>query len=250
MRAEWGDGWKATHFFRGRSRHIPSFSVHMSRLTVGQSPHPPHRHSDEEILMVLAGEAEVTLPDLPEGEGTFTARLRPGELVYYPSFFGHTIRAVGREAARYLMFRWHGRDRWARDELPHQRYDAEAGFQEIPGEGGFRVKTAFDGPTGSLARLHCHVTALSPGAGYAAHADPYDVAIVLLRGEVETLGRRIGPGSLILYPEGEPHGMKNPGGITAEYVVFEFQGRLLSRGVGDLPRSVFRKARSTWTKVR
>lgn len=200
--------------------------------------------------MVLGGEVELTLPDLPEGEETVRMRLRPEEFVYYPSFFGHTIRTVGQEASRYLMFRWHGRDRWEEDELRHGRYDPGPFLREISGEGGFRVGKVFEGPTGSLARLHCHVTALSPGAGYPAHTDPYDVAIVLLRGEVETLGRRVGPGSLILYPAGEPHGMRNPGDTVAEYVVFEFQACLLSQGLTSLPRRVLRKALSVWREER
>ena len=250
MQAKWGDGWEATHFFRGRSRDIRTFSVHMSQLTPGQSPHPPHRHADEEILVVLCGEVEVRLPDLPEGEETVRARLQPEEFVYYPSFFGHTIRTVSQEPSRYLMFRWHGRDRWDEDELRHGRYDARALLREISREGGFQIRTAFDGPTGSLARLHCHLTALSPGAGYPAHTDPYDVAIVLLRGEVETLGRRVGPGSLILYPAGKPHGMRNPGETVAEYVVFEFQARPSSRRITSLPGRVLRKARTAWTQQR
>ena len=250
MKARWGKGWEATHFFQGRSRDIRSFSVHMSQLMPGQSPHPPHRHSDEEILMVLDGEVEVTLPDLPEGEETVRMRLGPEEFVYYPSFFGHTIRAGSQDASRYLMFRWHGQARWTQDELCHGRYDAQAFLRQIPGKGGFRVREVFDKPTGSLARLHAHVTALAPGAGYAAHTDPYDVAIVLLRGEVETLGRRVGPGNLILYPSGEPHGMRNPGETAAEYVVFEFQARSTSRGITSLPRRVLGKARSAWRRVR
>lgn len=248
MREEWGDGWEAKHIFQGRSRDIQSFSVHMSQLEPGQSPHPPHRHLEEEILMVLGGEVELTLPDLPEGEETVRVRLRPDEFVYYPSFFGHTLRTVSQEASRYLMFKWHARDRWAEEEPHHGPYEACAFLREIPGEGGFRTKTVFEGSTGSLARLHCHVTALSPGAGYATHTDPYDVAIVLLRGEVETLGRRVGPGSLILYPAGEPHGMQNPGETVAEYVVFEFQAHSLSRGITSVPRRLLRKARSAWTE--
>jgi len=246
MQSKWGDGWEATHFFRGRSRDIQRFSVHMSQLAPGKSPHSPHRHADEEILMVLGGEVEVTLPDLPEGKETVRKRLHPEEFLYYPSFFGHTIRTASQKPARYLMFRWYGRDRCVENELPHGRYDAGVGLQKMSGEEGFQVSQVFEGPTGSLARFHCHLTALSPGAGYPAHTDPYDVAIILLRGEVETLGRRVGPGSLILYPAGEPHGMRNPGEAVAEYVVFEFQARPSPRGITSLLRRVLRKARTAW----
>ena len=66
---------------------------------------------------------------------------------------------------------------------------------------------------------------MEPGAGYAAHEDSYDVAIIVLEGEVETLGKRAKPFDVIFYAEGEPHGMENPGDKVAKYIVFEFHGR-------------------------
>jgi quercetin dioxygenase-like cupin family protein len=66
---------------------------------------------------------------------------------------------------------------------------------------------------------------LEPGRGYAEHVDDYDVAIFVQSGRVETLGREAGPGSLIYYPSGEPHGMRNAGAEPARYITFEFHGR-------------------------
>jgi hypothetical protein len=50
------------------------------------------------------------------------------------------------------------------------------------------------------------------------------VAIIVLEGEVESLGKRVRPHSVIFYGAGEPHGMRNPGGSIARYAVFEFHG--------------------------
>ena len=69
-----------------------------------------------------------------------------------------------------------------------------------------------------------------PGAGYAPHADPYDVAVIVLEGTVETLGRRVEPCGLIFYKAGEPHGLENPTDHVARYVVFEFHGHRQRRG--------------------
>ncbi|MGB6680380.1 MAG: glycosyltransferase, partial [Candidatus Bathyarchaeia archaeon] len=71
-------------------------------------------------------------------------------------------------------------------------------------------------------KLHCHITTMQPGAGYAPHADSYDVAILLLEGTVETLGQRVSSQAVIFYAAGEPHGIKNIGDIPACYLVFEF----------------------------
>ena len=67
-----------------------------------------------------------------------------------------------------------------------------------------------------------HLTTLQPGAGYEAHADPYDVAIILFSGEVETVGERVKPLGVIYYSAGELHGMRNVGTVPATYLVFEF----------------------------
>ena len=87
---------------------------------------------------------------------------------------------------------------------------------------GFCSHLVFEGPTAYLRKLHCHTSTLTPGAGYDSHIDDYDVAIIVLEGEVETLGQHVGPHSVIFYRAGEPHGMRNPGKLIAKYVVFEF----------------------------
>jgi hypothetical protein len=55
----------------------------------------------------------------------------------------------------------------------------------------FAMFHSLKGPTVGLRRLRSHLTVLKPGAGYAPHADDYDVGIVLLSGAVETLDRTI-----------------------------------------------------------
>jgi quercetin dioxygenase-like cupin family protein len=82
----------------------------------------------------------------------------------------------------------------------------------------------FEGPTSFLGKLHAHVTELQPGGGYGAHADKYDVAIIVFSGTVETLGKTLGPGGSVYYAAGELHGMRNVGKEAAKYLVFEFHG--------------------------
>jgi quercetin dioxygenase-like cupin family protein len=226
MQARWGEGWDAANLAHGRSRGIPSFGCHVSELAPGTSPHPPHRHPEEEILLVLSGEVEVILPDIPAGAETFRRRLRPGEFAYYPTYFGHTVQTVSRGPSRYLMFKWRGRHGGNGETLGHGVYEPLAALGDVgQGGGGLRTLKVMEGPTEWLARLQCHSSALPPGSAYPPHVDPYDVAIVLLKGEVETLGRRVEAGSLVLHPSGQPHGMRNAGEVPAEYIVFEFQGR-------------------------
>src|SRR5438309_334029 len=94
------------------------------------------------------------------------------------------------------------------------------------GNAPFATQLMFEGPTHYLTKLQVHLTELQPDAGYATHADTHDVAIVVLSGSVETMGRRIERHGVVYFPAGEMHDMKNRGSATARYLVFEFHGSL------------------------
>lgn len=218
-------GWRATHLFDGATPVLNHLSCHASTLLPGTCPHPPHRHEDEELLLMLDGEAELLLADSPPPDGARRHRLTAGRLVYYPTRFAHTLTAAGDRPATYLMLRWAA--------PPVGDTSRTLGFREIelavgnpPGDEAraLRTVTLLEGTTGCLPRLQAHVSHLPHGAGYPPHADRHDVALIVLEGEVQTLERRAGPLDVVFYRAGEPHGMANPGSIPARYVVFEFHG--------------------------
>jgi len=211
---------------------MDDFESHVSVLSPGITPHEPHSHPEEELLIMLSGEADIVIL-CPDGSYIETRdRIRPGLFVYYPAFQPHTLHAVGIEPATYLMFKWRAEEESKKDpQLETTVFHYSKGATHIGSESanGIFQSRIFDHPTGYLRKLHCHVTTLQPGAGYPPHSDAYDAAILLLEGTVETLGRRIGPLGVIFYAAGEPHGMKNVGNALAFYLVFEFH-----RNTGEL----------------
>ena len=229
--------WSSQGIFHGTVKGQRLWECHVSALTPGSCPHPPHRHVEEEVLLVLGGEVEVILPDVAAAGGPERVRLGRGHFAYYPRDFAHTLQAVGEEPATYLMFKWAAwpgpanvARRWLRGDprlraLAHRIVSPLAGDPEERESTGFATHVALHDCTEHLRTLHCHASELAPGAGYEVHADPYDVAIMLLEGEVETLGQRVQPHGVILYAAGEPHGMRNPGSTPARYLVFEFHRR-------------------------
>ncbi len=218
------DNWKPYPLFKEATADIQSLSCHASVLNQGHSPHLPHRHDEEEILMLLWGEVDLILPDKQEADANQRVHLKPGEFVYCPAQFAHTIQTTSETPATYVMFAWQGER--TENESPlnfcHFRLFESINVSDI--KGGISQRPVFEGPTLYLRKLHCHTSILAPGAGYDPHTDDYDVAIVLLEGEVETLGKHVEPHSVIFYRAGEPHGMRNPGESIAKYVVFEFRG--------------------------
>jgi quercetin dioxygenase-like cupin family protein len=214
-------GWRPYPQFRGSTADIPDLSCHVSVLTQHSCPHPPHTHPEEELLLVLLGEVEVILP---QAAGERRRRLGPGQFVYYPAEFPHTLQAVSAQPAEYLMFKWCAAPTAAAVPLCHAAYGALKDAEDAAVQQGFRPRLLFEGPTAWLRKLHCHVSTLSPGAGYEPHVDAYDVALIVLDGEVETLGQRVPSPAVVFYAAGEPHGIQNRGASIARYLVIEFHG--------------------------
>jgi quercetin dioxygenase-like cupin family protein len=224
LSAEGADGWKPYPMLRGSTANLRHLGCHVSALATGRTPHPPHTHEEEELLLLLSGAADLILPDQPSADGGHRWRLEPGQFVYYPAHFPHTLEAVSEEPANYLMFKWHADATGTPSTLRFGRYDVADATAEDGGQKGFVPRMVFQGPTNWLRKLRCHVSTLTPGAGYEPHIDAHDVALVVFDGEIETLGQRVRPHGVVFCPAGELHGMRNPGNVTARYLVFEFHG--------------------------
>ena len=53
--------WKPYRMFNGATPIIEELSCHASVLSPGFTPHPPHSHEEEELLIALQGEAELII---------------------------------------------------------------------------------------------------------------------------------------------------------------------------------------------
>ncbi|HEX6107604.1 MAG TPA: cupin domain-containing protein [Gemmatimonadales bacterium] len=220
--------WTRVPAFRGPTRTLARMACHASVLAPGHSPHLPHAHGDEELLIPLRGDVELVIARAPDDPAPKIEPLGPGAFVYYAAGQHHTIRNSGTEPAAYVMFRWHGPpvEGGPAMDTAIVRYVQEPADA---GQAATRRQALLRGPTGCLGQLRSHLTVLQPGAGYEPHVDAYDVGIVLLSGRVETLGEEVAPPAVVYYAAGEPHGMRNVGDEPARYLVFEFRGPGASR---------------------
>jgi quercetin dioxygenase-like cupin family protein len=91
----------------GRSRSIvraPTATVeelesHITTLAPGEDSHPPHRHPQEEIVLLKEGTLEARL----EGQVT---RVEAGGFVFLASNEEHSVRNVGTTPATYYVIQW------------------------------------------------------------------------------------------------------------------------------------------------
>lgn len=223
-------GWNPHRIHAGPTPCVDHLTCHASVLSPGNTPHEPHAHAEEEILVMLDGEAELVLVD--EGGTRRTETVRRGAFAYYPEGQLHTIRNASDGPATYLMFKWRNGEP---EEEPGAvlstrivRFDEKESSSDSRKSGGWATRHLLRGRTRHLHGLTAHRTVMAAGGGYAPHVDPYDVGIVLLSGTVETLDRRLEPHDVVFYAAGEPHGMRNPGDEPASYLVFEFHGDRLT----------------------
>lgn len=78
---------------------LDELEIHVTTLNPGETPHAPHKHPDEELLIVKEGTVEA----LVNGE---TRRVGPGSVIFQASNQLHAIRNVGTTPATYHVIRW------------------------------------------------------------------------------------------------------------------------------------------------
>jgi XRE family transcriptional regulator, regulator of sulfur utilization len=78
---------------------LDELECHITTLNPGETPHPPHKHPDEEIVIIREGTCEFVM----NGE---THRVGPGSVVFQASNQMHSVRNVGDTPATYHVIKW------------------------------------------------------------------------------------------------------------------------------------------------
>lgn len=77
---------------------MAGFSCHVTTIKAGLAPHAPHRHADEEIVLVKEGQLDVTINGI-------TTRAGPGAIVFVSSGDMHGWKNAGDTPATYYVLR-------------------------------------------------------------------------------------------------------------------------------------------------
>ena len=78
---------------------LDQLEMHITTLNGGASPHPPHTHPDEELLIVKEG----TIESFLDGK---TTPLGPGGIVFHAANQPHTVKNLGTTPATYYVIKW------------------------------------------------------------------------------------------------------------------------------------------------
>jgi quercetin dioxygenase-like cupin family protein len=86
-------------FFQSPTATLDDFECHVTTLNKGESPHTPHQHPEEELIIVKEGTIEV----LMNGEWK---KCGPGSVVFHAANVLHGMRNAGDGQASYHVFKW------------------------------------------------------------------------------------------------------------------------------------------------
>jgi quercetin dioxygenase-like cupin family protein len=78
---------------------LAEFECHITTLNPGESPHPPHRHPDEELMVIKEGTLEAL-------QGDRTNIVTTGGIIFEASNELHGVRNVGTNRATYFVFKF------------------------------------------------------------------------------------------------------------------------------------------------
>ncbi len=85
--------------YRGPTATLDQLEMHVTTLNPGESPHPPHRHVNEELIIIREGEVE-TLSD-----GNWV-KAGPGSVIFNASNSLHGLKSIGPTPAVYHVINW------------------------------------------------------------------------------------------------------------------------------------------------
>ena len=78
---------------------VDQLEMHVTTLNPGQSPHPPHRHVNEELIILREGQCETL------SNGVWV-KIGPGSVVFNASNSLHGFRNIGTTPATYHVINW------------------------------------------------------------------------------------------------------------------------------------------------
>jgi XRE family transcriptional regulator, regulator of sulfur utilization len=90
---------EARGVFNAPTARLANFECHITTLNPGESPHPAHKHPDEELMIIREGTLEAVLNGV-------TNRVEAGGMIFCASDEMHGLRNVCTNPATYYVLRW------------------------------------------------------------------------------------------------------------------------------------------------
>ena len=86
-------------YFSGPTEQVASMTAGSLRLKPGMSPHAPHRHPEEEFMVITEGAGEIVV----DGK---TTKVAPGSMMYCAAGALHGIVNTGKDPLLFYFYKW------------------------------------------------------------------------------------------------------------------------------------------------
>lgn len=86
-------------YFDGPTDQLKAMTAGSLRLKPGMTPHAPHKHPEEEFMVVTEGEGEISV------EGKIT-KVAPGSMMYCAAGKLHGIVNTGKSPLLFYFYKW------------------------------------------------------------------------------------------------------------------------------------------------
>ena len=96
------DGCRVFTHYNGPTDQLSGLCAGMCVVEPGTSPHPPHRHPEEEFLIIASGSGEIVC-------GAETIKVGPGAVMYCAGNVLHGITNTGRVPMTFYWSKWMAR---------------------------------------------------------------------------------------------------------------------------------------------
>lgn len=85
--------------YRGPTATLDELEIHMTTLNPGQISHPPHKHGNEELVIIKEG----TVETLSNGQWV---KAGPGSIIFEASNELHSLKNIGPGPTTYHVINW------------------------------------------------------------------------------------------------------------------------------------------------
>jgi (S)-ureidoglycine aminohydrolase len=210
------------NIFDGTGPVNDNLESHTTTIAPGKAAHAPHKHPEEELLIVKEGTVRVTINDKSQ-------LLGPGSIAYVMPGDEHGAVNAGSTNATYYIIKYRAK----KDSLkPERAVKAGGSFMVNWNDVAFNahdkggIRRFFEKPTGVFRRFEMHVTTLNTGLkSHEPHTHKAEEIVLMIEGNAEMqIGnefKKAGPGDLIFLGSNVSHAIRNDD--TKPCVYFAFQ---------------------------
>lgn len=207
----------------GEARDFGAVRVHATTLPPHQSPHPAHKHDDEELIIIKEGELTVTIAGK-------TKTLGPGSVALMLPGDEHGFDNKGDAPATYYVMRYTART--PGDTLRGRQAGGsfwvdwkDVAFQPHDTGG---IRRMFDRATIMTKRFEMHVTTLNEALwSHALHTHRAAEMLLMVENNAQiNIDGTLYPatvGDLIFLESNVPHALYNQSKGSCTYFAFQFE---------------------------